>query len=401
MKKNIFLIFCVSVLCFMTAIVGFAQNDSTLKSAAGDLYIISAKAGGVNYVEGRVSIQRANGESGYLVKGDVLEVGDKVTTSANARAEVLLNPGSFVRLDQNSEFEFLTTSLNDLKLQIIKGSAIFEVFASNDFKVTVSTPRAKFYLIDTGVYRVDVLNNDVGKIEVHRGKAQVGSLSAETLKQSRTATVNDSDVAVAKFDRKDNDAFEEWSESRAKLIAKANKKLSEDRLQNSLLGSNNRFNCYNSFGLWVYNAQYSSHSFLPYGYGWRSPYGHSFGTSTSVCNYPSYYDYWRPRFPRNGGGGSPTGTPTNTVPAENVARGNRINTPPFRRMENSGNVEVRGTASGRGFDNFPSTTRGSGSTRSSDTGRTNTTTSSPPAPAPPRRSTTPPLSGNSRTKNQN
>lgn len=30
---------------------------------------------------------------------------------------------------------------------------------------------------------------------------------------------------------------------------------------------------YNSFGLWIYSAQFGGHCFLPFGYGWRSPYG--------------------------------------------------------------------------------------------------------------------------------
>lgn len=384
MKNKLFQIFCVSVICFMTAIIGFAQDDRTLSSAAGDLYVISAKAGVVNYVEGRVSIQRENGKSGYLVKGDNIEVGDVVSTTANSRAEVLLNPGSFIRLDQNSEFGFLTTSLDDLKLKVNRGSAIFEVFASDDFKVSVTTPRGNFYLVDTGVYRVDVSPDGIAKIEVRNGKAQAGNLSGDTIKKGRTATINGSEIAISKFDRGEEDAFEDWSKSRAKLIAKANKKLAEDRLRNSLLSNarNNRIDCFNSFGLWVFNRSYNSYSFLPYGLGWRSPYGYGLGTSTGICNYPYRYRNYRPWYPSNGGnggngGGGAGNPPTTTVPAENVSRATRNSTPPFRRMENSGNAPVR-TQSNRGsFPNFPSSTGTTRSTGRSSTTTTSTTTSAP------------------------
>lgn len=378
MNKNLFRIICASMMCLLIAIVGFAQDDSTLSSAAGDLYVISAKAGGVNYVEGKALVQRSTGESGYLVKGDTIKVGDKVSTDSNSRAEILLNPGSFLRLDQNSEFEFFTTSLDDLKLQVNRGSAIIEVFASDDFKVTVTTAKATFYLINTGVYRVDVLNNGIGKIEIHRGKARIGNASADSLKKGRTATVNENDVEISKFDRGNTDVFEDWSKSRAKLIAKANEKLSKDRLSNTLL-SGNRVDCFNSFGLWVLNRRYNSYSFLPFGYGWRSPYGFGLGTSTSICEDP-YYRNYRVR-PRGGSGGT---TSTNTIPAENVRRAERQATPPFQRIQNSGNVQVRRTNP----NNFPTMT----------TRRSRTTLPSTNVTVKPSR-TAPPLSNpNSRSK---
>ncbi len=183
MKKNLSLIIFSVVISLMTALVAIAQGDSRVKSAAGDLYLISAKAGGVNYIEGKVTVERADGNSGYLVKGDSLQVGDKVSTTANGRAEVLLNPGSFIRLDNDSEFEFVTTSLDDLELQINRGSAIFEVYASDDFKVTVKTPKAKFYLVDTGVYRVNVLENGIGTIEVRREKHRSETSTPKQLKR--------------------------------------------------------------------------------------------------------------------------------------------------------------------------------------------------------------------------
>jgi hypothetical protein len=367
MKKNYFRIFYVSVLCLLTTTLVFSQNDSTLSSAAGDLYVISAKAGGVNYVEGKTAITRVNGKSGYLVKGDNLEVGDKVSTDANSRIEVLLNPGSFVRLDQNSEFEFITTSLDDLKLQVTRGSALLEVFASDDFKVTVTTPKARFYLITTGVYRIDVLSDGVGRLEVYRGKASTGNSSAEIIKKGRAATVSGNDVAVAKFDRDEMDSFESWSKSRAKLTARANKKLATDRLRNSLL-SGRRINCFDSLGLWVLNPRYRSYSFLPFGQGWRSPYGFGFGTSTGICDYP-FFNSYRPRYrgnryPRRGTTGGTTRT--NNPPARNVERGTRVRTPPFRRMERTRNVSVRRTRS----TIFP--------TPRTRTTRTNTTTTTTP-----------------------
>src|SRR5688572_22858507 len=106
-----------------------AQND-VLTAAAGDRYVISAKAGGVNFVSGPVTVVRKNGRGGALIKGDSLEIGDVVSTGPDGKAEILLNPGSFLRLGGGASFEFKTTSLDDLRIDVGSGSAIFEVFAA-------------------------------------------------------------------------------------------------------------------------------------------------------------------------------------------------------------------------------------------------------------------------------
>ncbi|MCV5132938.1 FecR family protein, partial [Escherichia coli] len=80
-----------------------AQNE-TLRAAAGDKWMISARAGGVNYVEGDVAVVRSNARSGRLLKGDMVEIGDRVSTGTSGKAEILMNPGSYIRLAGNSAF---------------------------------------------------------------------------------------------------------------------------------------------------------------------------------------------------------------------------------------------------------------------------------------------------------
>src|SRR5688572_13626650 len=131
MKKNLLFAFSIASLGLLLSSFVFAQDDRVV-SAAGDTYVISAKAGGINFVEGKVSIARKDGKSSYLIKDDKLEIGDKVTTGTDGKAEILLNPGSFVRLGTNTGFEFITTDLDNLKLKLSSGSAIFEVYADDE-----------------------------------------------------------------------------------------------------------------------------------------------------------------------------------------------------------------------------------------------------------------------------
>ena len=366
MKKRLIGFVGLFALATFAASQAVAQ-DSTLRAAAGDKWVITAKAGGVNHVQGPVSIERVAGKSGLLLKGDSIDVGDRVTTDADGRAEILLNPGSYLRVAGNSSFEFKTTALEDLEISVTKGSVMLEVFAANDFRVAVNTPKEKYDLIETGVYRVDVSADGNGRIEVWKGKAEVGE---ETLKGGRTASSLDGQTAVAKFDRDDRDEFETWSRERAKELAKGTKDLRDRSLRNSLMNSylGGRWDMYNSFGLWVYNGRMGRYCFLPFGYGWSSPYGYGFSTDIWWYRLPTVV-YTQPTIRYGGGGTVPTAgaPPTScggreirpTPDRQPIDRSARVKRPPFADMQGGRSTGGRETGGG-GFDPGPGRITGRG-----------------------------------------
>ncbi|MDQ2747280.1 MAG: FecR family protein [Acidobacteriota bacterium] len=304
MKKSLWYIFSFALLTVLFAVPNFAQNEQRAGrnvSAGANSYVISAKAGGVNYVEGGVVVARKTGRSGLLLKGDALEIGDVVSTGKAGKAEILLNPGSFARLAENSKFELTTTALEDLQLKLIAGSAIFEVITDNEFTFAVNTPKAKFLVVKTGVYRVDILSDGTSKIEVWKGKAQIGDVYATEVKSGREAVVNGSDVTVAKFDRSEKDDFEIFSKGRAKELAKVNANLQNRDVRSSLINSfyGSRWNLNDSYGLWIFNPQYGSCAFLPFGYGWNSPYGYYYSSDIWHYNLPPVIYYPPVRTPNN------------------------------------------------------------------------------------------------------
>ncbi|CAN5610657.1 hypothetical protein BH18ACI1_BH18ACI1_03790 [soil metagenome] len=352
MRKNFLNIFTISTIIFVLSAVAFAQ-DSRAVSAAGSLYLISANAGGVNYVEGKVAVKQNNGRNGYLIKGDKLEVGEKVSTGADGKAEILLNPGSYVRLAENSEFEFKTTSLDDLQLKLNRGSAMFEVITADDFSFAVNTPKGKFYIVKSGVYRIDVLGDGSGKIAVWKGKAKAGNSEAAEIKSGREATVNGNQVAVRKFDRDDKDALEAWSKTRAKELAKVNSRLERNNLRNTLVNSFNRsgWNLYDSYGLWVFDRFSGNYCFLPFGYGWSSPYGYGFGRDIWYLRLPRFI-YYQPPI----GGQQPPIATLN--PATGKIRSNQSAVPPFQKVQNDvGRAPVESDVTPTLFpsQNFPRT----------------------------------------------
>ena len=238
--------------------LGFAAafavgQDDTISAAAGDRYIVSARAGGVNYVEGTVGVVRKSGRSGLLLKGDTLNVGDRVSTAANGKVEILLNPGSFLRLGGTSAFEFNNTSLDELELRLDSGTAILEVYAADEFKVNVKTPSAAYSLVKSGVFRIDIPNARTSTLSVWKGAANVGE--EHPVKAGRTATVSgENAVAIGKFDRDTKDPFDEWSKSRSKTLAQQTANLRRKDIRTSLMQGflGGRWNFLNSFGLWLF-----------------------------------------------------------------------------------------------------------------------------------------------------
>ncbi len=341
MKKNLLNVFAIGLIIFSLTALAFAQ-DNRSPSSVGNLYVISANAGGVNYVEGNVSVKQNNGRNGYLLRGDKLEVGEKVITGADGKAEILLNPGSYLRLAGNSAFEFATTSLDDLQLKLTHGSAMFEVITDNDFTFAVNTPKGRFYIIESGVYRIDVLGDGSGKIEVWKGKAQVGDDNEQIVKKGRMAVVNGNQVNVEidRFDRGDKDALETWSKERAKELAKINSRLDRSNTRTALLSSyrNNDWNLYGSYGLWILDRFSGNYCFLPFGYGWSSPYGYGYGRDLWYMRMPGYI--YQP--PANNNGNNPPATRATVTSGANIgSRGKSIDTtvnrevPPYLKVQKS------------------------------------------------------------------
>jgi hypothetical protein len=362
MKQYFVRFFAISVYVGIACLGAHAQNDA-LTAAAGSRYVISAKAGGVNFVEGTVGVVRRGRKSGVLHKGDTLQIGDRVSTGADGKAEILLNPGSFLRLGGNAAFEFKTTSLDDLQLTIDRGSAILEVFAAEEFKVEIATPGTKYLLIDTGIYRVDITNSGESRLEVWKGSAKAGN-SLSRVKAGRAATSGTAgSVTVAKFDRDDKDDLDIWSKTRGKELAKSTATLKRANMRTALMQSflGRRWNVFNSFGLWVSDPMSGGYCFLPFGRGWYSPYGYGYG------HYLGWYDLppviW---YPPHSGGGSTGGGGTPTNPPIGPHGGPRGPIPPFVRMQQNAGGGIRGgDISGSSYDPPVYSSSSSGSSSSS------------------------------------
>jgi hypothetical protein len=265
---------------------------ATAQSQRRDERFISAKAGGVNFASGKVAVRRA-GETRWvmLTADDDLKSGDVVKTAENGRAEVLLNPGSYLRLGANSEFELVDAALDDLQLGLRAGSAVVEAtgYSDMDLSISVETPHTLARIVRSGIYRFDVTGAGVTEVTVQKGRAYVGR--PETLyKGGKVVRVGAGGgvLNVAKYEKKaeERDALDLWSRERGKELARMNEKLSR-RQANALLSQTSLDMFPSRFttrGVWYYNSRFGCYTFLPFGgYNiWRSPYGHGYGNQLFI-----------------------------------------------------------------------------------------------------------------------
>ena len=269
-------------------------------------YVISAKAGGVNLISGGVTVQR-KGKSEWqpLAAKDRLDAGDMVKTNADGRLEILLNPGSYMRADGNSEFELADPSLNSLRIKLVRGSAIIEAtgFGGASLLTEIVTPQNRIAIVENGLYRIDLQPNSTS-LFVRKGRALVGGDVPIKVKRGKKIVVSSSEnIEVAKFDRKAEDAFDHWSGQRAETLIAANRKLSIPNLDYSIASAMNRGWGYYPWssrylGVWVYDPILSFNTFYPFYNGTYSPYGYGYSRGLGL---PS--DCYRP--PSSGAGQPP------------------------------------------------------------------------------------------------
>jgi hypothetical protein len=271
---------------FLSALVLASAFAATIvHGQSRDPRVVKAVAGGINFVSGDVKLQET-GQSGWqrLTLKDDLKSGDIVKSGSDGRAEILLNPGSYLRLGFNSEIELTDASLDTLSVKLFKGSAVIEAAGYEDMPlaIAVNTPQTTLLIVRRGIYRINITPANETEVAVKKGRAVVGKGQAAVVKSGNVARVGASGVALAKLDKKNLDALDLWSKERADELAKLNERLRRKEartlLASTYLGRfNSGFGRYGGHGVWVYSATAGCYTFLPFYGSWNSGYGYSYG----------------------------------------------------------------------------------------------------------------------------
>ena len=306
----------------------FALLLTGLSSPLAAQHLISTKAGFVNRADGRVYVTRhdelsvdQNLERGRASMGTQMRRGDLLNTEAGAYAEVLLNPGTYLRLNEKSSIRALDTSLTSIEFEIVSGSAILEAGEIDKrTPVRIRTANGTFFIRREGLVRFD-LRGETTQVAVRQGEVRMGTLEQVlenegtkigrgkmALITGRNGETPETAPALAKVNGDAFDNFDVWSFNRAQALVNANNSaLGLSRSQNSLVSG------------WFYDPFSGSYTFIPRSSLFYSPYGFGFFNSFGNCftclnslffrNPNSLYGYGS-RGPNGGSGGQPSLPPS-------------------------------------------------------------------------------------------
>ena len=319
-----FLSFALILCC---SIVNVAQDRESR-----DKFVISAKAGGINAITGQADVH-GRGESDWqqLSITDDLNAGDRVRTAYDGRIEILLNPGSYLRVGSNSEVELSDNTLANIEVRLLRGTAIVEAAGADgiELNINISTPHTKLAIVRQGLYRLNVVPEDATELIVRKGRV-ILSDSHTKVKGGNKVVFSATNVSVAKLTKEEKKRQEDvdvWSKQRAQTLAKANRRIS-DRMLNSAFAS------YGSplrshLGVWFYNGLAGCYTFLPFYYGLGSPYGSSYSTSIYGGYFGAGYGWYNSqRQNGNASGQASGGNGSYSGGSGNSANGNTRPTPP-------------------------------------------------------------------------
>lgn len=182
--------------------------------------VVSAHSGVVNFSEGSVLLddQPLNQQFGAF---PAIREGSTLRTE-DGRAEILLTPGVFLRIDHRSSVRLVSNALSNTRVEFLQGSAILD---SNDAvpgnSVVLIYKSYELRFPKPGVYRLD---SEPGVFETYTGEAQI------TPQGETPQTIDESHqfffgigMQTRKFGDGAVDQFSEWARNRAETIAADNR----------------------------------------------------------------------------------------------------------------------------------------------------------------------------------
>jgi len=179
-----------------------------------------AHPGMLNYVEGQARINGQTVTNSNVGTVDVRE--GQVVETGVGKAEVLLTPGVFLRLGDNTAVRMDAAGLTDTRIALLRGHAMIE--ADNLQKgnnISVLDEGIVSRLEKNGIYSFATNPREVA---IYDGKVQA-TANDKTVELGRGHETNPQGVLTsAKFDRKanENDPLFQWSSVRSQYVAEAN-----------------------------------------------------------------------------------------------------------------------------------------------------------------------------------
>ena len=275
----------------LMAVSGFFLTALSSSPAWGS---VPPQPGTVNYVEGQAAIDGSSLNE-QSVGSTKLAAGQSLSTQ-NGRAEILLTPGIFLRVGDQSTVQMVSPGLADTVTNLTKGRAMVEVDQIRpENNVRVNVRGSSTQLLKPGLYD---FRADLGLVRVFDGEAvvQAAGQSAKLGRDHQVSLNTPGKLKTRKFDAKASmDDFYRWASLRSSYLAEA----SVDAAR-SAVGAYGGGSGWYDYG-WYWDPWFAAYTFVPgdgvfvgpfgwgfyspwyalaapyWGYGWRGGFYHHFG----------------------------------------------------------------------------------------------------------------------------
>ena len=230
-------------------------------------FLVSTKAGLVNYVQGSANVKAATS----------VPAGEVISTGPGGAVELLLNPGSYLRMGENTRVVLDRVELYDIAVRILEGSMVIETNGFNkDLPLKVTTGDLKMEIIKDGIYlfaddKVVVANGKIRDAEnglVYTKGYEISDDKGYRTRQVKTFTTG----------------LELWSQKRDEEISRANLNIAKSLRQTPNLPVSSFLDVwlwYPAFGCFIYMPGGRYHS--PYGYSYLSA-GQVYSGGSSIAS---------------------------------------------------------------------------------------------------------------------
>lgn len=243
-------------------------------------YTVSARPGAVNYIEGDAYLNnKPLSEKG--LRSTYLDAGDTLSTDAG-KAEVLLTPGVFLRIGNNTLVRMISPSLTDTQFEVKRGEAILEADGLlKENHVTVLDHGATVSIEKNGLYRFTA--DDPPTTAVLDGKAEVLNGTQRVDLGKGHETILAENLKPKKFNTKQPDDLYAWSNVRSEYDAAASYRSASTASLNSYGGGWGDYGFLGGLGPgWYWNSAFSGFGWLPASGAFYSPFGYGFYAPTVV-----------------------------------------------------------------------------------------------------------------------
>ncbi len=223
--------------------------------------------GAVNFVEGRVSVNgqaitKSQVGSETLAKGQVLQ-------TADGKTEMLLTPGVYVRVGDDSSVKLVSPDLTHPTVALRRGEALIEVDETHkESRLNVVDNGVTVNLQKKGIYE---FRANPATIKVYNGKAAVQEPGGpyHVFKGQEAVLAPDTRIKPAKFDRKEGDELYDWSKLRSEYEAEASQSMAQAVVANPY--------AYPWWGPgWYWDPYFAMYDYFPYAGFMTGPFGYPF-----------------------------------------------------------------------------------------------------------------------------